>query len=88
MGDRFSDIFLRATELLKAAPHECWVIEDSRPGVAAGLAAGIRVIAITNTRPADELAHATRVVGTYWEIEQLLLSADRAEQLTAKPQPS
>jgi HAD superfamily hydrolase (TIGR01509 family) len=71
-GKPAPDIFLRAAELLKVGPEECWVIEDSKPGVAAGLAAGMQVIAITNTHPADELAHATHVVRTYEEIERLL----------------
>src|SRR5260221_13384304 len=43
------DIFLRPAELLKVSPTDCWVIEDSKPGVAAGIAAGMQVIAITNT---------------------------------------
>ena len=62
----------RAAELLKVDPKDCWVIEDSKPGVAAGLAAGMRVIAITNTHPAEELDHATHVVETYEQIERLL----------------
>jgi beta-phosphoglucomutase-like phosphatase (HAD superfamily) len=72
-GKPAPDIFLRAAELLKVAPQSCCVVEDSKPGVAAGLAAGMRVIAITNTHPAKELQHATHVVGTYQEIERLLL---------------
>ena len=44
-----------------------------RDGVAAGLAAGMRVIAITNTHPAHELRQATQVVSSYAEIERLLL---------------
>ena len=75
-GKPAPDIFLRAADLLTVAPHQCWVIEDSKPGVAAGLAAGMRVVAITNTHPADELAHANHVVRTYREIEQLLLNSD------------
>lgn len=67
------DIFLRSAELLGVRPELCWVIEDSKPGVAAALAAGMRVIAITNTHPADELRHATDVVRTYGEIERVLL---------------
>jgi HAD superfamily hydrolase (TIGR01509 family) len=67
------DIFLRAAELLEVAPRDCCVIEDSKPGVAASLAAGMQVIAITNTHPAEELRHATQVVETYQEIERLLL---------------
>ena len=72
-GKPAPDIFLRAAELLKVDPKDCWVIEDSKPGVAAGLAAGMRVIAITNTHPAEELDHATHVVETYEQIERLLL---------------
>jgi len=72
-GKPAPDIFLRAAELLKVAPRSCCVVEDSKPGVAAGLAAGMQVIAITNTHPAQALQHATHVVRTYAEIERLLL---------------
>jgi len=71
-GKPAPDIFLRAAELLGVAPVACWVIEDSRPGIAAGLAAGMKVIAITNSHPAVELRAATRVVSSYVEIERLL----------------
>lgn len=67
------DIFLRTAELLGVTAADCWVIEDSKPGVAAGLAAGMRVIAITNTHPASALQSATRVVASYAEIQRLLL---------------
>lgn len=72
-GKPAPEIFLRTAELLGVAPAECWVIEDSKPGVTAALAAEMRVIAITNTHPADELQRATVVVENYQEIEQLLL---------------
>ena len=72
-GKPAPDIFLRAAELLKVAPGTCCVVEDSKPGVAAGLAARMQVIAIANTHPAEELRHATHVVQTYKEIERLLL---------------
>lgn len=67
------DIFLRAAEQLGVPPQECVVIEDSAAGVAAARAAGMRVIAITNTLPADRLRDADAVVDTYAEIERLLL---------------
>lgn len=38
--------YLRAAELLKADPAACVVIEDSTAGVAAGVAAGMKVIAL------------------------------------------
>jgi HAD superfamily hydrolase (TIGR01509 family) len=72
-GKPAPDIFLRASQLLGVEPNECWVVEDSKPGVAAGLAAGMQVIAITNTHSAEELSNATRVVRTYEDIEHILL---------------
>jgi HAD superfamily hydrolase (TIGR01509 family) len=72
-GKPAPDIFLRTAELLGVVPTDCCVVEDSKPGVAAGLAAGMQVIAITNTHPAEELQHANYVVSTYAEIEQLLV---------------
>jgi HAD superfamily hydrolase (TIGR01509 family) len=72
-GKPAPDIFLRAAELLKVTPEKCCVIEDSKPGVAAGRAAGMQVIAITNTYPAAELKAAHHVVKTYEEIERILL---------------
>ncbi len=74
-GKPAPDIFLRAAQQLGHRPQNCVVIEDSKPGVAAGLAAGMQVIAITNTHPATELAEATEVVRTYPEIADLLVHA-------------
>jgi HAD superfamily hydrolase (TIGR01509 family) len=67
------DVFLRAASLLGVHPSECCVIEDSAAGVAAGRAAGMTVIAITNSLPEDRLRDAHHVVRTYAEIEALLL---------------
>ena len=74
-GKPAPDIFLRTAELLGVPPPACSVIEDSEAGVAAGLAAGMTVIAITNSLPAEKLSQATRVVSTYGQLEQLLLGA-------------
>ncbi len=76
-GKPAPDIFLLAARLLGAVPANCWVIEDSKPGVMAGLAAGMRVIAITNTHPPEELSQSTHVVRSYDEIERLLLPPGR-----------
>lgn len=72
-GKPAPDIFLHAAELLGAAPQECCVIEDSAAGVEAGLAAGMHVIAITNSLPKNRLARAHQVVSSYREIDDLLL---------------
>jgi HAD superfamily hydrolase (TIGR01509 family) len=76
-GKPAPDIFLRAAELLGVAPVDCCVVEDSTAGVEAALAAGMIVIAITNTYPAEALSRATRVVRTYAEMERELLPAPR-----------
>ena len=67
------DIFLRAAELLKTQPNEICVIEDAVSGIEGALAAGMSVIGITNSLPAQRLSRATWVVKTYGEIERLLL---------------
>jgi HAD superfamily hydrolase (TIGR01509 family) len=45
-GKPAPDIFLLAAEKLGMAPADCVVVEDSAPGVAAGLAAGMGVVAV------------------------------------------
>lgn len=73
-GKPAPDIFLRAAKFLGVAPSNCWVIEDSKPGIAAALTANMRVIAIPNTHPPAELQAATHVVGTYEDIGRLLMA--------------
>lgn len=72
-GKPAPDIFLKAAALLGVSPAECWVIEDSKPGITAGRAAGMRVIAISNTHPANELWSADYVVASYPEIAAILM---------------
>jgi len=72
-GKPAPDIFLRTAQLLNVAPTDCCVIEDSEAGVEAGIAAGMTVVGITNSLPAERLKRATKVVGSYREIERLLL---------------
>lgn len=67
------DLYLRAAELIGVAPTACVAIEDSIPGVAAARAAGMRVIAIATTTPADRLAAAHAVVNTHREVGARLL---------------
>ena len=77
-GKPAPDIFLRTARLLGLPPEHCVVVEDSKPGVAAGLAAGMQVIAITNTHPAAELHSAPHIVRTYEELGGLLLGRSPA----------
>lgn len=60
--------YRRGAELLGLAPAECVVVEDSPSGIAAGLAAGCRVLGILGTRKVNELHAATWIVSSLEDI--------------------
>jgi sugar-phosphatase len=47
--------FLHAAERLGVAPQECLAFEDTRPGIEAGLNAGMQVVGLLTTVPAEQL---------------------------------
>ena len=57
------------------APSECLVIEDSRHGVAAATAAGMRCLAVANSYAPEELAAAHLVVKSLEELDLAQLEA-------------
>jgi HAD superfamily hydrolase (TIGR01509 family) len=66
-GKPHPEPYLRAMDALRRAapglePAECVVIEDSMPGIAAARAAGMTVVAVTNSYPAERLTAAQHVV--------------------------
>jgi beta-phosphoglucomutase-like phosphatase (HAD superfamily) len=46
VGKPHPEVFLRAAELLDCPPASCLAVEDSRPGLAAARAAGMKVLAV------------------------------------------
>lgn len=76
-GKPAPDIFLRAAARLDLPPERAVVLEDAPAGIAAGKAAGSRVIAIASDFPVDTLAAADLVVHSFAEV---LWSAERWEQ--------
>lgn len=46
------------------SPADCIAFEDSPPGIAAALGAGMKVVGVAHTYPADKLRSAHRVVGS------------------------
>jgi beta-phosphoglucomutase family hydrolase len=62
------DTFLMAAEKLGLPPRRCVVVEDAVQGVAAGKAAGMAVVAVTNTRTRADLAQADQIVDSLTEL--------------------
>jgi HAD superfamily hydrolase (TIGR01509 family) len=56
------DIFLKAAKRLCVPPQDCLVVEDAISGVAAGLAAGSKVLALTTSFTESELMGADWIV--------------------------
>lgn len=53
-GKPSPDVFLLAAERLDARPEDCFVFEDSKNGVLAGVAAGMRTFGIADVAPFDD----------------------------------
>jgi sugar-phosphatase len=74
--------YLRAASLLGFAAERCVVLEDAPAGVAAGLAAGMRVIGVLTSHPASALAGAHAFVGDLVGVEAVAAALAGA---TARP---
>ena len=61
-GKPHPEIYLKAAELLKTAPDNCVVFEDSMSGTKSAYDAGSRIVAITTTLPAEKHKYAHQVV--------------------------
>lgn len=82
------EVFLKAWEMLSVAAFnprdghaplrvaECLVIEDAPAGVEAGHAAGMKCLALAQSRPREELRHADWVCGNFNEVDFEKLRAD------------
>ena len=67
-GKPYPDPYLAGAAALGVAPEDCLVIEDAPAGIAAGLAAGATVWAVTTTHAAAELSAAHAVFSGLPEI--------------------
>jgi sugar-phosphatase len=67
-GKPFPEPYLKGAALLGFLPDECIVFEDTPAGVQAGHAAGMRVIAVKTTYPAETLTAAEAIVGSLAEV--------------------
>ncbi len=65
--------YLKALELLRVPPGQAVVVENAPLGVQAAKAAGLRVIAVTTTNPAESLRDADACVPRLADVAELLL---------------
>src|SRR5882762_840192 len=63
------EIYLKVAQALKLPPQQCVVIEDSLSGIAAGKAAGSKVIGITTTHTKAEMASTDMVIDHFEGLE-------------------
>lgn len=70
-GKPAPDLFLHAAEQMGHAPETCVVIEDSRPGVEAGVAAGMRVLGYAGDPLSDKAALKAAGATTFDSMLQL-----------------
>jgi beta-phosphoglucomutase len=62
------EVFLKAAARIRVDPPCCVVLEDVPVGIEAAHAAGMKCIAVTTTRPAEDLRSADRVVESIEEV--------------------
>lgn len=62
------EIFLKAAQKLGFRPADCVVFEDSYAGIEAGLSAGMKVIAVATTHPANELPKDLLIIQDFTRI--------------------
>lgn len=71
-GKPAPDIFLKAAGKIRMPPSQCVVFEDAVAGVQAARAAGMKVVAVTTTRRAEDLHEADIIVD---RLDQLSMAA-------------
>jgi len=72
-GKPAPDPYLKGAELLGVAPQTCVVVEDAVAGIQSAHAAGMRVVSLPSTYPAEELQEADVVVP---ELQRIRVSLD------------
>jgi HAD superfamily hydrolase (TIGR01509 family) len=66
-GKPFPDVYLFAAQQLRAEPSACVVVEDTPPGVQAGVAAGMTVFGFCAHTPEEKL----KAAGAHWTFDDL-----------------
>lgn len=67
-GKPHPEIFLKAAVSINAIASECVAFEDSLAGIRSAKAAGMKVVALTTTHTAEDMAEADLIINDYTEI--------------------
>jgi len=62
------EIYRTASAEAGIPPERCLVFEDSYPGIESALRAGMKVIGVSTTHPADQLKGAEKIISDFTEI--------------------
>jgi HAD superfamily hydrolase (TIGR01509 family) len=65
-------LFLHAAKAMQLQPNNCAVVEDSLPGITAGIAAGMTVFALQVDAPDPQIPAGVRIVRSLSELHDLL----------------
>lgn len=79
-GKPHPDIYLKTAEKLGISPQNCWVVEDALSGVQAGRSAGMKVVAIPDSRFMDAELYRDRadhILQSLEELPEFILSLPR-----------
>lgn len=64
--------FLKGATLLSFDPADCLVFEDSPAGISSARSAGMKVIALQTTYPAEQLQDADAIIGNLADVKAIL----------------
>jgi sugar-phosphatase len=78
--------FLEAAKRLFVPPKDCIVFEDTRPGIEAGLSAGMQVVGLLTTVPAQQLYHRP-LVRNFLDITIVRAMGDIRIEIVTDQQP-
>jgi sugar-phosphatase len=74
--------YLKGADLLGIPPQDCVVFEDTPAGIESGVAAGMKVIALKSTYPAEKLRAATAIVDSLKNVKAVLINENDDISLT------
>ena len=75
-GKPHPEVYEKIAKLLEEDPHHCIVIEDSKSGIMAAKSAGMKCIAILNSRnKKEDLVNADVVISSFAELSDELIAS-------------